>query len=318
MTDAERRDAAVAELKLTTAGWRKANGNPNYPSGTAPATTHWGKAMDWLDQIGQAPPPPTDFDVLNYRINTAGGGTNVTRAIWLQHTSPNMPTDQWGGVPVRSVKWSEAGYEYWGLYQLLIPTSYNSANEGNQYATVLDLHPVGGEVGWYGVGGISNMHIKYGGGNLMLQHYPNTDVGGRQVWDIATGMAKGQRHSILFHTIFGRPGLSVPNHPNGGMGKTRVWFDGSLTVDTGNIKNIYEAKVGLKETSKLNILEGHYSYNQQAVNPYEMTAGLWGTTREEALTDSAVTFRGVAPTGGDSYTALPPLSSSSFVLPVNA
>lgn len=61
MTDAGLRDAAVKELKLTTAGWRKPNGNPNYPSGEAPPTTHWGKAMALLDQIGAEPepePPP--------------------------------------------------------------------------------------------------------------------------------------------------------------------------------------------------------------------------------------------------------------------
>ena len=60
MTDAELRNAAVAELKLTTAGWRKPNGQSNYPSGTAPATTHWGKAMKFLDQIATTTtPPPT-------------------------------------------------------------------------------------------------------------------------------------------------------------------------------------------------------------------------------------------------------------------
>lgn len=60
MTDSELRDAAVAELKLTTAGWRKRNGDPNYPSGEAPASTHWAKAMSYLEQIGQAPTPPAD------------------------------------------------------------------------------------------------------------------------------------------------------------------------------------------------------------------------------------------------------------------
>ena len=58
MTNEEIRDAAVEELKLTTAGWRKPNGQPNYPSGTAPATTHWGKAMSLLAQIGASVPPP--------------------------------------------------------------------------------------------------------------------------------------------------------------------------------------------------------------------------------------------------------------------
>ena len=57
-TATQLRDQAVAELKLTTAGWRKPNGNLNYPSGTAPLSTHWGKAMSLLGQI----------------IDVAGGG----------------------------------------------------------------------------------------------------------------------------------------------------------------------------------------------------------------------------------------------------
>lgn len=56
MTDKQLRDAAVAELKLTTAGWRKPNGQQNYPSGAAPMTTHWGKAMNFLSQIGGTTP----------------------------------------------------------------------------------------------------------------------------------------------------------------------------------------------------------------------------------------------------------------------
>lgn len=56
MTDAQLRDSAVAELKLTIVGWLKANGVPRYPSGTAPATTHWGKAMTLLGQIGLSVP----------------------------------------------------------------------------------------------------------------------------------------------------------------------------------------------------------------------------------------------------------------------
>lgn len=50
-TNTQIRDQAVAELKLTTVGWLKSNGQPNYPSGTAPMTTHWGKAMNLLTQI---------------------------------------------------------------------------------------------------------------------------------------------------------------------------------------------------------------------------------------------------------------------------
>jgi hypothetical protein len=62
MTDAARRPEAFADLTHTTAGWRKPNGQPNYPSGEAPLSTHWGKAMESLEQIGggviEPPPPP--------------------------------------------------------------------------------------------------------------------------------------------------------------------------------------------------------------------------------------------------------------------
>ena len=109
-TDAELRDAAVAELQLTTAGWRKPNGNPNYPSGVAPATTHWGKAMALLDKIGAAPVPPdpvpptgnvkrldrlTDWQgIQNLYVRAAGGG-------WFSPTATSPPNVKWpdgGGV----------------------------------------------------------------------------------------------------------------------------------------------------------------------------------------------------------------------------
>ena len=54
MTDKQLKDAAVVELKQTTVGWLKSSGAPRYPSGTAPATTHWGKAMTLLAQIGSS------------------------------------------------------------------------------------------------------------------------------------------------------------------------------------------------------------------------------------------------------------------------
>lgn len=65
-TPEELRDAAVAELKLTTAGWRKSNGTLNYPSGVAPMTTHWGKAMKFLEQIGEVGDPPPNKTGLGY------------------------------------------------------------------------------------------------------------------------------------------------------------------------------------------------------------------------------------------------------------
>lgn len=52
MTDAEIRDAAVAELKKTTVGYK----NKHWT--TPPAGSQWEKGLGLLAQIGQAPPPP--------------------------------------------------------------------------------------------------------------------------------------------------------------------------------------------------------------------------------------------------------------------
>lgn len=85
MTDKELADAAEAKLqaaraefKKTTAGWLKPNGQPNYPSGSAPISTHWGKAFDsfrqaeaLIAQIGLTPPPPPPPS--NVAVSAASG-----------------------------------------------------------------------------------------------------------------------------------------------------------------------------------------------------------------------------------------------------
>jgi hypothetical protein len=52
-TDAQLRDAAVAELKLTTVGYLNHKWQPPPPDGT-----HWKGALDLLARIGVAPAPP--------------------------------------------------------------------------------------------------------------------------------------------------------------------------------------------------------------------------------------------------------------------
>jgi hypothetical protein len=59
MTDAELRDAAVARLKQTTTGYLKTNGQqkpPPWPEGSG----HWKDALEYLGQIGQEPPLPSN------------------------------------------------------------------------------------------------------------------------------------------------------------------------------------------------------------------------------------------------------------------
>lgn len=54
MTDKQLADQVIAELRQTTVGWNKVAGY----SPAKLATTHWGKAMSLLGQIGTVTPPP--------------------------------------------------------------------------------------------------------------------------------------------------------------------------------------------------------------------------------------------------------------------
>ncbi len=68
MTDTELRDAAVAELRLTTLGWNKVK---NY-SPSQLASTHWGKGLSFLSQISSANATPRDVAVVYLKKTTRG------------------------------------------------------------------------------------------------------------------------------------------------------------------------------------------------------------------------------------------------------
>lgn len=70
-TDEQLNASAQAELKQTTVGWLKQNGQPRYPSGTAPADTHWGKAMALLGQISSFNVAPRDAAIVSLKKTTA-------------------------------------------------------------------------------------------------------------------------------------------------------------------------------------------------------------------------------------------------------
>jgi hypothetical protein len=233
-----------------------------------------------------------------------------------------MQQQAYGGVQLRHFFLSQS-YEWWILQEYYIDPSFPGPGpDGSQYALPLDLHPVGGEVGWRGEGGISNTHIKYENGNLVLQQYIQSDYGLPQDYTIATNPAKGVWHSIVMHLILGRPGLSVPGHPNGGNGKVEIWHDGSNTPLVVNpTANLYPDKPGLtnwRATTRLAYLEGHYSQNATQQQICRITAGRCGTTLPLALADSAITKTGdIGVDSGASYVAVTPRSSADFILPTS-
>lgn len=122
MTDKQLRDAAVAELKLTTVGWSKVK---SY-SPEKLASTHWGKAMTLLAQIGQtagasslltwAPPAlyPVGANRVDWTMTNANrqdtalvNGNNRDLVITCNEalTGPVYQIGGGGGGPWRNVVW---------------------------------------------------------------------------------------------------------------------------------------------------------------------------------------------------------------------
>lgn len=85
MTDAELRDAAIAELEKTTIGYttwldRVQNGYKGKPYD--PAKTAWGRALDLLEQIGQAPSEPVTHYMRRLTDARTGGDLTFVANKW--------------------------------------------------------------------------------------------------------------------------------------------------------------------------------------------------------------------------------------------
>jgi hypothetical protein len=248
------------------------------------------------------------FAIPTYELHKQAA-TGAT-AIWVHHTSPTIPTNTWGGIAIRSIPFATS-YEWWALYEFKIDTSWNTAADGAQYVLPFESHGTATDPSWSGV---SPMHVKYENGNLMLQHQPNSPS---HEWTVISSVTKGVWHSIVGRFIYGRLDgtVSATGHPNGGMGRTRIWYDGNDTpFDTGNINNI--TRVGAALDANLVILEGNYSEVSQQMAIASFTAGRWGKTLSEALADSAITKTGDQGVGGGNfYTTLTSRQDTDFVLP---
>lgn len=307
MTDAQLRDAAVAELKLTTAGWRKPNGNPNYSSGTAPATTHWGKAMSLLAQIGQTSPPPTGFAIPTFEAVGRPSGDAIAQT-WVLYTSPTTSVGHWGDSPAREIRTADS-WEWWMLHEVWIDPAWNEANEGNAYALGLDAHNVPGDVGWSDVppaSGVSAWHTRYKRGDLILQHEPNSP----NIWTIKADITKGVWHSVAYHVILGRTDGSTPQ-----PGRTRVYVDGPLALDTGPISNLQRNPSTGRVQAKMTVLDGVYWPGLGSEHRARLTVSRWGKTLQEALADQSLTLNGEHEHADLDLNAIVSRLSSDFKVP---
>jgi hypothetical protein len=273
------------------------------------------RALDTQD------PPPSGFPIPTFRAVGDSSNGNVFNQAWVLATSPTTPTGQWGGVPVRELQTPQASsngsWEWWWLFQLNL-TNWSAVGD-QTYALPCDWHNVPGDVGWDdGTSGVSSVHMKVVGGAFKLQHERQQEAGsGPHEWTIISNVPRGQWHSVAVQCILGRLDGLVPaaGHPNGGKGRTRVWWNGAPVLDTGDINILHHR--GSVVQKKMTVLEGMYNPNMNGQHTAEYTLCRFGRTKAEALADAAINVRlvGESDTGQPVLTRIGDRSSSDFVAP---
>jgi hypothetical protein len=285
------------------------------------------------------PPPPSGYSIPTYAItHTPGmqwnGYANLAQA-FVFHTSPNVPSGSWGGIPVKQFRTPQAdavngSWEWWFLYEHYIPTDWPQASEMSMYMCGFECHTVPGDVGWNdggeGVPGTAPIQTSYKGGRFHIQHegnYPN------HIFQYGPNpIPKGVWHSIAVRTIFGRMDGTVPvaGHPNNGKGRTRIYLNGTQALDTGDITILYRRPSDGAILSKGDMFEGIYTRPPSASLVSYTTAVRMGRTLAEAQADTGTVLNGsqladtyVGPganLGPAFYTVQTPRTSSDFVAPV--
>ena len=263
------------------------------------------------------PPPGPGFDIPTYELhvkpNTWDGALTGAQYIFIYHTSPTTPTGQWGGTPIRQLQ-TATSWEWWMATEIKIDSSWNDANDGSQYALPLDLHNVPGDVGWSSGSGVSAVHIIYRDADLKLQHEYNSP----NMFVVVDTLSKNVWHSILMQLVLGRTDGTTPQ-----PGRTKIWVDGSLALDTGNVNNLQRFN-GVNQ-AKMTVLDGNYSANINQESISYMTASRWGTTKAACLADSSITRRGAGATtiydgsgsnlGPSTYSIITSRKSTDFISP---
>ena len=287
------------------------------------------------------PPPGTGFDIPTWQVSsraTTGEGNPEAFQSWLYYSYPTTPNPaDWGGGPPLANFYTpqldpvQGSWEWWWLYEVFIPTNWDHSTEGTMNALSLDAHNRPGDVGWdFQPGcasGVSSIHLRYKGGNLVLQHERQQDDNtGPNEYPIAP-ITKGAWHSVACHFILGRLDGSIPaaGHPNGGKGRTRVYLDGPLRLDTGDINILQRDKCTGQVQKKMSLLQGLYNGGMSAPHTAQITAARVGKTLAQALAMSTFNFQmvfynnsGLNPDGSPrfhTWSQITPRTSAQFVNP---
>ena len=281
------------------------------------------------------------FDIPTWQVvatSTAGEGNPEAFQSWLYYSYPTTPNPaDWGGGPPLANLWTpqadpvQGSWEWWWLYSIFIPSNWDESTEGSMNALGLDAHNRPGDVGWdFQPGcasGVSSIHLKYRDNALMLQHERQQDDNtGPHEWSIAT-IQKGVWHSVACQFILGRLDGTIPSagHPNGGRGRTRVYVDGPLALDTGDINILQRDRCTGQVQKIMSCLQGLYNGGMTATHTAQLTVARVGKTLAQALAMSTFNFQmvfynnsGLNPDGSPrfhTWSQITPRTSAQFVTP---
>jgi hypothetical protein len=311
VTDKELRDAAVAELKLTTAGWRKQNGQPNYPSGSAPMTTHWGKAMALLGKIGQQAPSPTPGQIMLPATRAVLEPGQV--AAWVVHRSPTTEImgDGASREKHRVVRWSPDGLYSGRRMVELVGFRMIEGYPGRFH----DWHPRPGSPAWARWPAPFAIDFNAGrtgvpkpGMELTLQSEGDE---GRpyhfQIMSDAEMRARyGQWTWLWLDNYMARRGV-------GPGGSCRIYLAGEDTPRV-NVSNVNMHWAG-EDSIGLSLWEGAYNFSQSQ-NVIEVAATRIGRDPRECFEDRPTVFvREPAGTPGGTAVALSDVDGGSVPVP---
>jgi len=253
------------------------------------------------------PPPPTGFDIPTWQVSstaTTGEGNPEAFQSWLIYDYPTTPVDSWGGTPITAFWTPQAdaargSWEWWWLYEVNIPTSWDAGSEGTMNALGLDAHNQPGDVGWNFepgcASGVSSIHLRYKGGNLLLQHERQQDDNTGPNEYVIKNITEGGWHSVACQFILGRLDGTIPasGHPNGGKGRTRIYVDGPLALDTGDINILQRDKCTGQIQKRMANIQGLYNGGMSSSHTAQITAARAGKTLAQALAHSTFNFHEV-------------------------
>jgi hypothetical protein len=208
-------------------------------------------------------------------------------------------------------------------------------NPHNSSYDVRDPNNTTAGIGWGFGSGVSAFHVFYASGHptdgdnrFFLYVDPQS---GTNKWPLVENVQRDKRYDFCLHVILGRtdqelglagpgvPGGGIGDHPNNGAGRIRMYVDGTLTADTGNINTLHRAQSPADgkfytQTLLYRPWDGGYvvpSLSQQIT--LERTLSRVGTTLEQALSDDGFTL--VQEWENGSTADLAPLSSTDFRSP---